>query len=69
MQTRSVVEEQALDKNCVQLLQRCLQKIDNDYYLHEAAMEKARLDDNRILILIRMLIPLQKLSERDNGQI
>ena len=44
--------------------------LNNDYYyLHEAAMERARLDDNRILILIRMLIPLQKLSERDNGQI
>ena len=38
MQTRSVVEEQALDKNCVQLLRRCLQKLNNDYYLHEAAM-------------------------------
>ena len=53
MQTRSVVEEQALDKNCVQLLRRCLQKLNIDYYyLHEAAMERARFDDNRILILI-----------------
>ena len=43
IQTRSVVEEQALGKNCVQLLRRCLQeKLNNDYYLHEAAMEKAR---------------------------
>ena len=58
MQTRSVVEEQALDKNCVQLLRRCLQKLNNDDYLHEAAMERARFDDNGILILIRMIMPL-----------
>ena len=56
MQTRSVVEEQALGKNCVQLLWRCLQKLNNDNYLHEAAMERARFDDNRILILIRTVM-------------
>ena len=58
MQTRSVVEEQALDKNCVQLLRRCLQKLNNDYYLHEAAMEKARFDDMMSTSLIRMMMPL-----------
>ena len=51
MQTRSVVEEQALDKNCVQLLRRCLQKLNNDYYLHEAAMEKARFHDKMTVML------------------
>ena len=51
MQTRSVIEEQALGKNCVQLLRRCLQKLNNDYYyLHEAAMERARFVDDGILI-------------------
>ena len=58
MQTRSVVEEQALDKNCVQLLRRCLQKLNNDYHLHEAAMERARFDDKTTMLLIKMMMPL-----------
>ena len=64
MQTRSVVEEQALDKNCVQLLRRCLQKFIMIIICMRLPWGKTIFDDNRsMLLLIRMIMPLYKFSE------